>query len=47
VDKWWNSYQLDGSSSYILAKKLKSLKSDLKKWNEEEFGNVLFKKINK
>jgi hypothetical protein len=27
-----------------LAKKLKSLKLDLKKWNEEDFGNVLFKK---
>ena len=27
-----------------MAKKLKSLKLDLKKWNEEDLGNVLFKK---
>uniref|UniRef100_A0A2N9G4U0 Reverse transcriptase domain-containing protein n=1 Tax=Fagus sylvatica TaxID=28930 RepID=A0A2N9G4U0_FAGSY len=44
VGNWWTSYQFDGSSSYILAKKLKSLKLDLKKWNEEEFGNVSIKK---
>ena len=44
VGNWWTSYQFDGSFSYILAKKLKSLKLDLKKWNEEEFGNVSIKK---
>ena len=44
VGSWWTSYQVDGSSSYILAKKLKSLKMNLKKWNEEEFGNVSIKK---
>ncbi len=44
VGSWWSSYQFDGSPNFILAKKLKSLKLDLKKWNEEDFGNVLFKK---
>ena len=44
VGSWWSSYQFDGSPSFILAKKLKSLKLDLKKWNEEDFRNVLFKK---
>ena len=31
VRQWWLSYQFDGSSSYILANKLKTLKADLKK----------------
>ena len=29
-----------GTPSYILANKLKSLKLDLKKWKEIEFGNL-------
>ena len=31
VRGWWESYQFDGSPSFILAKKLKALKMDLKK----------------
>jgi hypothetical protein len=34
------SYIFQNSPSYVLAYKLKVLKSDLKKWNEEIFGNV-------
>jgi hypothetical protein len=34
------SYQFSGTHSYVLANKLKALKSDLKKWNEEGFGHV-------
>jgi len=30
--------------SFVLASKLKALKTDLKKWNEELFGNVERKK---
>ena len=41
---WWASYMFQGTPNYILAKKLTSLKLDLKKWNETEFGNVTFKK---
>ena len=44
VGGWWGSYQFDGTPSFILAKKLRALKTDLKQWNEEMFGNVLFKK---
>ena len=46
VDKvkvWWASYLFQGNPSFILAKKLATLKLDLKKWNAE-FGNVTFKK---
>jgi hypothetical protein len=37
---WWDSYHFLGSSSFIVANKLKALKVDLKKWNVEVFGDV-------
>jgi hypothetical protein len=40
VKQWWDSYSFQGSPSFVLARKLKALKLDLKKWNEEVFGNV-------
>jgi hypothetical protein len=33
IKNWWDSYQIQGTPSYILAFKLKALKEDLKKWN--------------
>jgi hypothetical protein len=44
VRGWWESYQFDGTPSFILVKKLKALKIDLKKWSEEVFGNVEYKR---
>jgi hypothetical protein len=44
VRQWWLSYHFRGSPSFILAKKLKALKADLKSWNEQVFGNVEFHK---
>jgi hypothetical protein len=44
VRNWWGSYQFSGTASYVLANKLKALKGDLKKWNEDEFGHVTMKK---
>jgi hypothetical protein len=38
------SYEFFGLPSYILGNKLKALKTDLKKWNEEVFGEVGKKK---
>lgn len=38
--QWWSSYRFQGSSSFILANKLKALKMDLKVQNEGMFGNV-------
>jgi hypothetical protein len=35
VKTWWMSYRFQGSPSFVLARKLKALKSDLKKCNEE------------
>jgi hypothetical protein len=40
VKQWWDSYQFQGSPSFIFARKIKVLKMDLKKWNEEVFGNI-------
>ena len=41
---WWNGYCFSGSPSFILGRKLKALKEDLKKWNKEEFGDLAFRK---
>ena len=38
VRSWWESYQLQGAPSFVLANKLKLLKNDLKRWNVEVFG---------
>ena len=40
VRSWWDSYNILGAPSFVLANKLKFLKNDLKKWNVEVFGNV-------
>ena len=42
---WWKELNFRGSSSYILAAKLKALKGILKVWNKEAFGNVGTKKV--
>jgi hypothetical protein len=45
VDKvrgWWEAYVFEGSSSYVMASKLKALKLDLKQWNAQEFGNITY-----
>jgi hypothetical protein len=34
------SYNFQGFPSYVLTCKLRGLKTDLKKWNEEIFGDV-------
>ena len=40
VRTWWEPYHFQGSPSFWIASKLKVLKLDLKKWNEEEFDKV-------
>lgn len=44
VKSWWENYHFQGAPSYIFAKKLTTLKLDLKKWNKIDFGNVTAKK---
>ena len=43
VQQWWNGYCFVGCPSFILAKKLKALKFDLKRWNREELGDLAFR----
>jgi hypothetical protein len=40
VKQWWDSYHFQGSPSFVFACKIKALKMDLKRWNEENFGNI-------
>jgi hypothetical protein len=40
VKTWGMSYSFQRSLSYVLVHKLKALKSDLKKWNDEVCGNI-------
>ncbi|WMV08895.1 hypothetical protein MTR67_002280 [Solanum verrucosum] len=40
VKEWRQSYNVNGSPDYILAQKLKHLKTDINKWNKEEYGKV-------
>ncbi|KAH7834405.1 hypothetical protein Vadar_015625 [Vaccinium darrowii] len=44
VGEWWNNYSVIGKPSFVLAKKLKMLKEDLRKWNIEIFGRLEFQK---
>ena len=44
VRGWWESYQVLGSPSCMLAHKLKLLKIDLKRWNKETFGQLKSRK---
>ncbi|XP_059436099.1 uncharacterized protein LOC132169027 [Corylus avellana] len=40
VKQWWDSYEFQGTPSFVFACKLKALKLNLKTWNEEVFGNI-------
>lgn len=45
VAEWWSSYAVRGTPSFLLAKKLKPRKQDLKKLEREEFGRLEHKKV--
>ena len=36
-----DSYRVEGTLSFVVAKTLKLLKEDLRRWNKEEFGKAL------
>ncbi|XP_026410101.1 uncharacterized protein LOC113305236 [Papaver somniferum] len=40
LEEWWNSFSLNGSPGFVLAKKLQALKAKIKIWNKEVFGNI-------
>ena len=41
---WWERDTFNGSTSFILAEKLKVVKSKLKEWNRDIFGRVEYRK---
>ena len=45
VRSWWNGYFVEGYSSHCIVEKLKTLKKDLKKWNRDVVGNVLYNRV--
>ena len=45
VKTWWDEMQSDQISNiWSFQKNLKALKSKIKKWNKEEFGNIFWEK---
>ena len=41
VDKWWREeLNIQGTKMYMLQQKLKHIKSHLKVWNKNEFGDI-------
>jgi hypothetical protein len=43
VRNWWTSFSFMGSPSFILAKKLRALKGEIKRWNLEVLAMWGFK----
>jgi hypothetical protein len=44
IKGWWDTYCYSGTPSFVLAKKLKALKVDLRRWNREVFGDINHRK---
>jgi hypothetical protein len=44
IHRWWSGYEFFGTSSFVLASKLKALKEYLKRWNKDTFGDVHYRK---
>lgn len=41
IEEWWaEDLQTQGSTMFLLHKRLKHIKLKLKAWNKEEFGNI-------
>ena len=40
VDRWWKSFEVRATDSFVVAEKLKALKIKLKWWNKEVFRRV-------
>jgi len=40
LKKCWEEEEVEGYASYVLARKLKAIKEELKKWDGEVFGDI-------
>ena len=46
IKKWWEEDEVEGFASFVLARKLKVVKDELKKWNIEVFEDIKLRKYN-
>ena len=46
IKRWWEETRVEGYASYVVAKKLKVIKEEIKKWNREVFGDIKVRKYN-
>jgi len=44
VKKWWEEVEVEGFASFVIVRKLKFVKEELKKWNKEVFGDIKLRK---
>jgi len=38
IKKWWEEEEVQGFASYVVARKLKVVKVEFKKWSKDVFG---------
>ena len=46
IKRWWEEARIEGYASFVVAKKLKVIKAEIKKWNREVFGDIKIRKYN-
>ena len=45
LKSWWQGFNFNSSYSFVLTKKLKALKTNLKLWNKDVFGKIVVNKL--
>jgi len=46
IKTWWKEEEVQGFASYVVARKLKVVKVELKTWNKDVFGYIKVRKYN-
>lgn len=46
VKRWWEEAHVEGYSSFVVARTLKLVKEEIKKWNKQVLGNIKIRKYN-
>ena len=46
IKRRWEEARVEGYASFVVAKKLKVIKAEIKKWNREVFGDIKIRKYN-
>ena len=40
IKRWWEEASVEGYARFVVAKKLRVIKAEIKKWNREVFGDI-------